>query len=263
MEVCVRGTVQDGGIPHLGCRCSRCRRARADPTAVRYPASLRVDAGRSLLIDASMDVRHQVVGDVDGVVVTHAHLGHLPGILQFGREALDADGLPVYCTSGLAEFLRTNQPFAGLVADGNVALRPVDADSPIDLPDGEVRPFPVAHRDEFDVGTLGLELRGRRTLVYVPDIDDWDDRTLARIDAADVAVVDGTFWGTDEIADQAAVPHPPVRDALDRLPCSGTEVYVTHLNHTNPLLDDGSPEYGTLTGAGADVVEPGQRFDLG
>lgn len=263
MDVQVRGTVQDGGVPHLGCTCSRCSRARDDPTAVRYPAALRVDAGESLLVDASMDIRHQTVGDVDGVVVTHAHLGHLPGVLQFGREVLDADRLPVYCTPELAAFVRSNQPFAALVADDNVSLRPVDAGASIDLPDGEIRPFRVTHRDEFGTGTLGLELRGRRTLVYVPDIDEWDDRTLARVDAADVAVLDGTFWAADEIVDQADVPHPPVRAALDRLPLDGTDVYLTHLNHTNPLLDDGSAAYETLTDAGADVVDPGQRFDLG
>ncbi|GAB7095281.1 pyrroloquinoline quinone biosynthesis protein PqqB [Halolamina litorea] len=263
MEIHVRGTAQDGGVPHLGCSCSRCTDARSDRTAVRYPASLRVDAGQSLLVDASMDVRHQVVGDVDGVVFTHAHLGHFPGILQFGREVLDADALPVYCTEGLAEFVRTNQPFTKLVSNGNVDLTPVGADGTIDLPKGEVRPFPVPHRDEFGTGTLGLEFRGSRSLVYVPDIDDWDDRTLARIEAADIAVLDGTFWGTDEVSGQADVPHPPIEESLAALPLSETDVYFTHLNHTNPVLDADSPESATLREAGAGVVEPGQRFDLG
>ena len=230
---------------------------------MRYPASLRVDAEQSLLIDASMDVRHQVVGDVDGVVLTHAHLGHLPGILQFGREVLDADAVPVYCTDGLADFVRGNEPFASLVADGNVTLRPVDLDEGIDLPDGEVRPFRVPHRDEFDTGTLGLAFHGARTLVYVPDVDAWDDRTLARIESADVAVLDGTFWTAAEVPDQAAVPHPPVREALDRLPLAETDVYFTHVNHTNPMLDEGSPESAALIDAGASIVEQGQCFDLG
>ncbi|MFW5911199.1 MAG: MBL fold metallo-hydrolase [Halolamina sp.] len=230
---------------------------------MRYPACLRVDAGRSLLIDASMDVRHQVVGDVDGVVLTHAHLGHLPGLLQFGREVLDADAVPVYCTPELAAFVRSNQPFAALVANGNVSLRPIAADDAIELPAGTVRPFPVTHRDEFDTGTLGLEFRSRQTLVYVPDVDAWDDRTLTRVRDADVAILDGTFWSADEIPDGSAVPHPPVREALDRLPLAETEVYVTHVNHTNPILDDGSTEYEALTDAGADVVERGQGFDLG
>ena len=263
MEISVRGTAQDGGVPHLGCSCPRCSLARSDPAAVRYPAALRVDAGQSLLVDASMDVRHQIGGGVDGVLLTHAHLGHLPGILQFGREVVDADELPVYCTDGLAEFVQTNQPFAELVSNGNVTLRPIDGDAAIDLPGGEIRPFTVPHRDEFHTGTLGIECRGERTLVYVPDIDVWDERTLSRVDAADVAVLDGTFWSDGEIPEQVDVPHPPVRDALDRLPLAGTAVYFTHLNHTNPLLDDDSPEYASLTEAGSNVVEPGETFDLG
>ena len=263
MEIRVLGTAQDGGVPHLGCRCPRCRRARSDPSAVRYPAALGVDAGRELLVDASMDLRHQTVGDVDGVVLTHAHLGHLPGVLQFGREVLDADTVPVYCTEGLAEFIRTNQPFSTLVSNGNLTLQPVDPGATIDLPTGELRPFAVPHRDEFATGTLGLEFRGGRRLVYVPDIDDWDEKTRSRVDAADVAVLDGTFWATKEIDGQAEVPHPPVRDAIEELPLAGTDVYFTHLNHTNPLLDGSSPEYETLVDAGGDVVERGLTFDLG
>lgn len=262
MEIRVLGTAQDGGVPHLGCRCPRCRRARSDPSAVRYPAALGVDAGRRLLVDASMDVRRQIIGDVDGVVLTHAHLGHLPGVLQFGREVLDADSLPVYCTEGLAEFVRANQPFAELLTNGNLTLRSVDSGEAIDLPKGEVRSFTVPHRDEFDTGTLGLEFRGERRLVYVPDIDHWDDRTLSRVEEADVAVLDGTFWATEEIDGQEAVPHPPVRDALEVLPLGGTAVYFTHLNHTNPLLDDGSAEYETLVEAGANVVCRDLRFNL-
>ncbi|GAB7095222.1 hypothetical protein JCM30237_23750 [Halolamina litorea] len=40
-------------------------------------------------------------------------------------------------------------------------------------------------------------------------------------------------------------------------------MYFTHLNHTNPVLDDGSWESEALSDAGAHVVEPGQHFDLG
>jgi len=262
MEIHISGTAQDGGVPHLGCSCSQCRQARTDPAAVRYPASLRVDAGRSLLIDASMDVRHQIVGDVDGVVITHAHLGHLPGILQFGREVLDSDDVSLYCTDGLADFIRTNQPFAELVSNGNVRLRPLAPDGDINLPGGEVRPFTVTHRDEFGTETLGLEFRGERTLVYVPDIDDWDDQTLTRITESDVPVLDGTFWNAEEIPHQEDVPHPPIRDALTQLPLSATDVYFTHFNHTNPVLDVDSPEYDALVDAEARMVERGQCFDL-
>jgi pyrroloquinoline quinone biosynthesis protein B len=56
----VLGSAQDGGIPHLGCRCPNCRRARNDPKEARRIASLAVAdlVDRKLfLVDATPDMR--------------------------------------------------------------------------------------------------------------------------------------------------------------------------------------------------------------
>lgn len=268
----VLGTAQDGGVPHLGCRCSRCERARADPEAGRFPASLLVESegaaagapaatGPSrVLIDASMDVRHQVDA-VDAVVLTHAHVGHLPGLLQFGREVADADSLPVYCTAGLAALIRENAPFSLLVDHGNIDLRTVDDGDRIPLAgDARIRVQRVPHRDELGTGTLGLSVEGGRVLRYLPDVDGWTDELVEWVGDADVAVVDGTFWSDDELGRQAEVPHPRIRESIEQLPGDGS-VWFTHLNHTNPVLDSGSAERRTVEAAGFGVVERGQTFD--
>lgn len=262
MRVELLGTAQDGGVPHLDCGCARCERARADPAARRYPASLLVEADSRLLVDASMDLRHQLHGGVDGALVTHAHVGHLPGLLQFGHEVAAADDLPVYCTPALAELLADHEPFAHLVAGGHLDPVPVAAGRSIPPPDSPVTTFRVPHRDELGVGTLGVRVSGERDLVYVPDVDEWTPEVVDRVREADVALVDGTFWSADEVPGRGEVAHPPVRRSLDRLPVEETDVRFVHLNHMNPLLDPESPESEEVRRRGAAIARRGDVIEL-
>jgi pyrroloquinoline quinone biosynthesis protein B len=280
MRVSVLGTAQDGGVPHLGCECARCERARTDPDAVRYPASIVVEGAMRILVAATMDVRHQV-RDVDAVVLTHAHVGHLPGLLQFGREVADADRLPVYCTAGLARLVRENDPFALLCEHDCIDLRVVEDGDTIPVgrrrdprtgdagagnaatggDDADVlRVRRVAHRDELGTGTLAVSVVGDRTLSYVPDVDAWSPNLVSWVADADAALVDGTFWSDDELPRQAEVPHPRIEASLDRLP-GDDSVWFTHLNHTNPVLDPESEERATVERAGFGVAVRGQTFD--
>jgi pyrroloquinoline quinone biosynthesis protein B len=100
-----------------------------------FASSLLLD-GRSTrhLIDATPDVRFQIRGDaLDGVFLTHEHLGHLPGLLYFGPEGLAATGLTVHCTPRLGEFIATNDPFARLSEEGRIVLDPVRPGSTVDI----------------------------------------------------------------------------------------------------------------------------------
>lgn len=124
----VIGTVQDGGLPHAGCTCERCEAARRDPARRRLVASLAVvlpASGRVYLVDASPDLHEQLdlladVRDppagatdrvpVDGVLLTHAHIGHYLGLAFFGYETMHTRDLPVFATPRMAAFLRGNGP---------------------------------------------------------------------------------------------------------------------------------------------------------
>src|SRR5947207_11245259 len=108
----VLGIAQDGGVPHLGCRQKLCVEARRDPSKRRRVASLGlVDpiAGKRFVIDATPDFQVQVArlgGLPDGILLTHAHIGHYLGLAQLGREVANAREMPVYCTASMARFLR-------------------------------------------------------------------------------------------------------------------------------------------------------------
>jgi pyrroloquinoline quinone biosynthesis protein B len=115
--VLVLGTAQDGGIPHLGGRAAPDVAARRDPAHRRLVTSLLVvdpRSGKRWLLDASPDLALQLeraeahaplrtpeAGErrapiLDGILLTHAHVGHYLGLAQLGREIYSASALPVW-----------------------------------------------------------------------------------------------------------------------------------------------------------------------
>ena len=114
-------------------------------------------------------------------------------------------------------------------------------------------------------------------MLYLTDHDRWDD-TLNHHDApsirawlkdldVDLALIDGTFWSSDELSgrSQLEVPHPPVSETLNRLgprQKGDPEIYFTHLNHTNPVHDSASVEHATVLDHGWKVGEQGATFTL-
>src|SRR6266545_3666756 len=119
VEAVILGIAQDGGVPHLGCRQKLCVEARRDPSKRRHVASLGLidrTSGMRFLIDATPDFEQRVSrleGLPDGILLTHAHIGHYLGLAQLGREVANSRGMPVFCTPSMARFLRENRPGAG------------------------------------------------------------------------------------------------------------------------------------------------------
>jgi pyrroloquinoline quinone biosynthesis protein B len=259
----VLGIAQDGGVPHIGCRQELCESARRDPSRRQRVASLGLvdDAsGQRFLIDATPDLASQIDSlnavapprqadrrrPVDGILLTHAHVGHYAGLMYLGREALGADAVPVYATPRLARFLRENGPWSQLVSLGQIVLHEIEPGRPVRLSPGlEATALRVPHRDEFS-DTVAWRVRGpSRTLLYLPDIDKWEkwDRPLEdEVKAVDLAFLDGTFADAGEVPGRslAEIPHPLVGETAARLGPRGLggRVYFIHLNHTNRLLWD-------------------------
>ncbi len=276
----VLGIAQDGGVPHIGCRQELCVEARHDLKRRQRVASLGLiddEAEKRFLIDATPDLPSQLetlIGDkpwkrppLDGILLTHAHVGHYTGLLYLGGEALGASGVPVYATPKMAAYLRENGPWSQLVKLGNIDLKTIQPGEEVALtPKLRVTAVPVPHRDELS-DTVGFRIRGpRRVLLYIPDVDKWEraKRPLVHeLEGVDVALLDGTFSDASELKGRsmAEVPHPLVGETAALLPKDRlkTRVLFIHLNHTNKLLWDVEAKQ-RLRDLGFDVARDGEEI---
>lgn len=274
-SVHVLGIAQDGGVPHPGCTCPTCRAAEGGQAPRRRVASIAVvgRTGRALLIDATPDLGAQATDlgrrlggagpALDALALTHAHVGHYLGLALLGREGMDARGIPVFATPPMQAFLRGNRPWSHLVDRGQIRLGRIVPGEAFTFDGATVVPFPSPHRAE-DTDTVGFAIRGEaRSLVYVPDADRFDAALVDRIRAADVALVDGTFYDEAELPgrDLSEIPHPFVRESVQVLAGARGEIHFTHLNHSNPLLHP-DPARRPALPAGFAVLEEGAVFDL-
>lgn len=278
VEAILLGTAQDGGVPQAGCHCAQCKLAHADPTQRKWVACLGlVDriTRQSWLIDATPDLREQLHALHDlapgcslaGIALSHAHVGHYAGLIHLGRETWNTRDLPVYVSWEMADWIQQNAPWSQLVALGNIQLRRLTVGGEVELsPNLYLKAVPVPHRGEFG-DTLAFVARGSaRQLFYCPDVDSWDlwEHDLRRwVAEMDVALLDGTFFSADELPerDLSHIPHPLVTDTAQRLAGVSSEVWLIHLNHSNPLHRPG-PERDWLEKRGIGVGVVGTRWRL-
>lgn len=254
-------------MPHIGCTRAECVDARKDPRLRHTVSSVAVvdpESQQYWVFDATPDFPDQIAdlpGELAGVFLTHAHIGHYTGLMYLGREAQGARGVPVYAMPRMREFLTNNGPWSQLVALKNVELRPVE--------DGvrlneriSVRAIRVPHRDEFSE-TVGFIVEGpKRRVLYLPDIDKWekwDRRVEDVIEGVDRAYVDGTFYADGEVAGRAMseIPHPFIVESMARLAPLATKIRFIHLNHTNPALRNGK-----LMKRGFAVAATGEKYGM-
>lgn len=209
---------------------------------------------------------------MDGVFLTHAHIGHYLGLAFFGFEAVHTTDLAVYCMPRMADLLRRNAPWEQLVALGNVRLVPLADRDPVALGDGvKVTPILVPHRDEYSE-TVGLLIQGpRHRLLYVPDTDgwrEWKPPVTEVLAGVDIAILDGTFYSADELPrrDVSTIGHPLIVTTMDLLSpavdAGELEVWFTHLNHSNPVLEPDSEATRSVQDRGFGILSEDQVFPL-
>lgn len=175
--------------------------------------------------------------------------------MYLGREAVNAQRVPVYATDRMAAFLRANGPWSQLVTLENITLRTLSYDEPISLPDGvRVTAFRVPHRDEFS-DTVGYRIQGpRRSGLFIPDIDRWekwdrDVRTL--VGSVNYAWIDGTFASAGEINRPIEeMSHPVMNHTRELLKGVRAALWFIHVNNSNAEID------------APDVVREGMEFPL-
>lgn len=280
----VLGTIQDGGIPHMGCNKICCLKYFKNNTFRVGVSSLGISNLKNetnYLIDATPNINHQLkalIGTsnpsekLNGIFLTHAHMGHYSGLLNFGREAMNSKNIPLYLMPRFYNFIQDNGPWNQLVKLENVMLKRIYDREKITLESNlSITPIQVPHRDEYSE-TVGFLIEGnKKSALYIPDIDKWEkwnNSIIELIKNVDYAFLDGTFYDEKEVnnRDISEIPHPFIIESLKLFnPLDESEknkIYFIHLNHTNPLLNSDSSEYNRVIREGFNVADPNMEFFL-
>ena len=280
----VLGTIQDGGIPHMGCNKVCCLKYFKNNTFRVGVSSLGISNLKNetnYLIDATPNINHQLkalIGTsnpsekLNGIFLTHAHMGHYSGLLNFGREAMNSKNIPLYLMPRFYNFIQDNGPWNQLVKLENVMLKRIYDREKITLESNlSITPIQVPHRDEYSE-TVGFLIEGNtKSALYIPDIDKWEkwnNSIVELIKNVDYAFLDGTFYDEKEVnnRDISEIPHPFIIESLKLFnPLDKSEknkIYFIHLNHTNPLLNSDSSEYNSVIREGFNVADPNMEFFL-
>ena len=281
----VLGIAQDAGYPQTNCYQPHCMRAWEDRDLRRMTSSIAVvdsNAKTKTLFDATPDMREQLyelnrtAPDTDytlnGVFLTHAHMGHYTGLMHFGREGVGAREIPVFAMPIMTQYLSSNGPWELLVRLRNIRLMPLADGEPIALSERlAVTPVQVPHRPEYSE-TVGYRIDGpNRSAIFIPDIDKWDAwETDIRdvIRSVDYALLDASFFADGELSgrDMSKIKHPFVSESMDLFDdlsaAEKSRVIFIHMNHTNPLLIEGSPEFEEVKSRGFRVAHEDMRLPL-
>ena len=283
----VLGIAQDGGAPQAG---HSEEPGWKDPSKRRLATSLAVcdpATGQRWFFDATPNFPEQLQQldetcpskqrpGIDGIFLTHAHIGHYTGLMFLGKEVMGAKDVPVHAMPRMADYLRTNGPWSQLVKLSNISLEPLADGELVVLESGIIAtPLLVPHRQEFSE-VVGFRIEApMRKVLFIPDIDSWDqwDAAGTRIEdeiaKVDVAYLDGTFFANGEIPgrDMSGFPHPFIRTSLARFsklpPEQRRKIVFIHLNHTNRALWPDSAERREVERAGMRVAREGEVLELG
>jgi pyrroloquinoline quinone biosynthesis protein B len=285
VKVLVLGTAAGGGAPQWNCACARCATSRATGPHVlpRNQDGLAVSGnGRDwYLVNVSPDIRAQLLARAEfapgpgpretpirGALLTDAELDHTAGLLAL-REAAD---LRVWAPSAVLRALTpirsvldsyhrwTWTAVPGEFTFGGLRCRVFGVhDKPPRYAEPGPGPWAVACRIT-DPATGGV-------LVYAPCLREWPTGFGEFVAGATDVLLDGTFYAANELTTetgehgQRRMGHLPITASLPHL-LPGIRWHYTHLNNTNPVLDDAAPERSALRAAGAKVLADGALFVL-
>jgi pyrroloquinoline quinone biosynthesis protein B len=246
-------------------------------------------------VNASPDARQQLEAltapaldgvrtpPVAGVLLTDAEIDHTAGLLLL-RES--ATPVRVYGEDGVGRALRQGFPVLSILEHYCGAewrtLEPEQA-TQLDGSSLSVERFNVGGDAPRYLDGSGVELEasgfvfrdraGGGVLTYVPGLARLDDDVLARFATSDLVLVDGTFWRDDELAllgistrSAGEMGHLALSgaggtlEALARL--ERPRKALIHINNTNPILLEDSPERAAVLRAGVEVAYDGLEVEL-
>ncbi|OHV13975.1 pyrroloquinoline quinone biosynthesis protein PqqB [Kushneria phosphatilytica] len=298
MRIRVLGAAAGGGLPQWNCRCEVCRLARTEPNRVKprtqSSIAVSVDGQRWALINCAPEILtqlhrepalHPCEGErhtpIEAVLLTNGDVDHVAGLLSLRERS----PWRLYATPEIHGVLRNN-PIFNVLAPDCVERLDVALDSHIELLPGLlVRIFAVPGKtalylegDEVEIGaegeaTIGVEfaLHGQR-IYYIPGCATLTPGLAARLEGADALLFDGTLWRDDEMI--IAGVGQKTGQRMGHMSMSGTDGSIAalaglnlgrrifvHINNTNPVLIEDSPERREAEQAGWEIAFDGMEIE--
>ena len=275
----VLGIVQDAGYPHIGCEKDCCKAVSPGDYFVSCLGLVDKTNNKRYLFDATPDIHNQLnllekfsdANLVDGIFLTHAHIGHYTGLMYLGREGLGGKNIMVYALKRMSKFLTKNGPWDQLVKLNNISIQTISNKEFVKLSENIfVIPIKVPHRDEYSE-TVGYKIIGKsKKILFIPDIDKWDEwkkSIIEEVKLVDYAFIDGTFYnGTELNRDMREIPHPSIEETLQLFSnqpvAERNKIYFIHINHTNPILTNKNGIRDLVEGLGFNIAQRGLKFKL-
>jgi pyrroloquinoline quinone biosynthesis protein B len=299
LRALVLGSGAGGGVPQWNCGCRVCRLAWSGDKRVKPRTqaglALTIDGANWVLLNASIDLRQQILAQpalqprdagrgspIAAVVLTNAEVDSSAGLLAlrerqpltiFGAQAtLDAIGQNrmfdvVDRAVAPRRAVALGEPFEPLPGV-KLELFAIPGKVPLWLEEGEVLP------GEIGEGTVcvAAEAAGKR-LVYAPACAHVTEDLDARIADADVLFFDGTLFADDEmiinrLGDKTGrrMGHMPVSGPGGTLEALARHAHarriLIHINNSNPILIEGSPEEAKVKAAGWEIAFDGMEVAL-
>jgi pyrroloquinoline quinone biosynthesis protein B len=294
----VLGAAAGGGFPQWNCRCPVCQLAWAGDTRVkpRTQASLAIsgDGEHWILLNAAPDLRAQLLATprlqprtglrhspIAAVILTGAEVDQVTGLLTL-RER---QNFTVLATADTLNAVAANSIFGVLAADvvrrQTVALGmgfalPGGLEAELFAVPGKVALYLEGEAPDLAAETganVGVEISdGTRRLAYVPGAAAVPPALRQRLSGADVILFDATLFTDDEMIATGTgektgrrMGHMPLDGpdgTLAALAGLGGRKILTHINNTNPILIEDSPEHARVTAAGWEVAEDGMEIML-
>ena len=290
----VLGAAAGGGFPQWNCRCPVCALAWAGDPRVRprTQTSLAVsaDGERWLLLNASPDLRTQILANpvlhprdglrtspIEAVLLTGAEIDQAAGLLSLRERQRFA----LFATAETFAALMDN-PIFGVFDPALVSRQVMMPGATIGAAGLTVEIFTVPGKTplylegdnpaiEESGANIGVELvSGDTRLIFVPGAAAMTPALHDRLRRADVVLFDGTLYSDDEMIATGTgsktglrMGHMPIDGpggslaALADLP--GRLIFI-HVNNTNPILIDGSPERQCVEAAGFEIAFDGMEI---
>jgi len=268
----------------------------------RTQSSIAISANGSdwILFNASPDIKKQLddfpaiqparsVRDtaITAIVITDAQIDHATGMLTlrehnkpwevYTTEAVYGDlttGFPVFSILGHFrginhhEIATDQRSFTIPTAEGlEFTAVPLKSEAP---------PYSPHRGNTVPGDNIGMNIKDTRTgksLFYAPGLGVAEDHVLEYMRQADCVLVDGTVWTDDEmshegISDKRAqeMGHLDqsskggIMDILNSM--ERPRKILIHINNTNPILNEESPQRQTLNKAGIELAFDGMDIEL-